>query len=90
MTERPAPLIAPRSTEDDEEQRFREALERLGGQIMQTLDAAIGLRSASPETQRSRHLVRGELTNALLRSLNTYHLHRATGPVKPHTKPRSM
>ena len=90
MTEKPAPLIAPRPHEDGEEQRFREALERLGGQIVQTLDGAIGMRTASPDTQRSRHLARGELVNALLRSLNTYHLHRATGPAKPTAKPRSI
>ena len=89
MTDKTPPLIAPRPSEDDDEQRFREAMERLGGQIMGTVDSAIGMRTASPDTQRSRHLVRGELVNALLRALNTYHLHRATGPVKS-TKPRSI
>lgn len=88
MTEKTPPLIGARPNEDDEEQRFREALERLGGQIMQTIDAAIGMRTAAPDTQRSRHLVRGDLVGALLRGLNTYHLHRATGPAK--TKPRSI
>lgn len=83
----PPPLIAPRRSEDDDEQRLREALERLGGQVMQTIDAAIGLRTAAPDTQRSRHLVRGALVNALLGGMNTFHLHRATGPAKP--KPRS-
>lgn len=87
--EKPAPLIAPRPHEDDDEQRFREAMERLGGQIMATVDAAIGMRSAAPDTQRSRHQARGELASALFRALNTYHLHRATGPAKT-PKPRSI
>lgn len=87
MTDKAAPLIAQRPNEDDDEQRFREAMERLGGQMMQTLDASIGLRSAAPETQRSRHLARGNLVSFLLQSLNTYHLHRAQGPVRQ--KPRS-
>jgi len=89
MTDKPVPLIAPRVNEDDDELRFREAMGRLGGQIMQTLDAAIMLRSAAPDTQRSRHLVRGEVTTALLRALNTFHLHRATGPMPRTIKPRS-
>lgn len=83
------PIIAPRANEDDEEQRFREAMERMGAQIMQTLDAAIQMRTAAPETQRSRHLVRGDLSAVLLRALNTFHLHRHAGQVsKP--KPRSL
>ncbi len=86
--ERPGPIIAPRTHEDDEEQRLREAMERLGGQIMATLDAAIQMRTAAPETQRSRHLMRGELTSALLRAMNTYHLNRYAGQVKP-IMPRS-
>jgi hypothetical protein len=89
MSEKPAPLIAPRPNEDDDEQRFREAMERLGGQMIATLDSAIGMRTASPDTQRSRHLARGDLVNAMLRSLNTYHMHRTIGPGKPH-KPRSI
>lgn len=79
MSAPPAPLIAPRPNEDDDEQRFREALERLGSQIMATMDSAICMRTASADTQRSRHLTKGELTNALLRALNTFHLHRAAG-----------
>jgi len=89
VSEKPAPLIAPRENETDEEQRFREALERLGGQLIQTIDSAIGMRTAHADTQRSRHLARGELQQALLRGLNTYHLHRATGPART-TKPRSI
>jgi len=87
--EKTAPIIAPRMNEDDEEQRFREAMERLGGQIIATLDSTIQTRTAAPETQRSRHLVRGELATALLRAMNTFHLHRHAGQAKP-TKPRSI
>jgi hypothetical protein len=86
LTERPAPLIAPRSGEDGEEQRFREALERLGTQIVQTLDAAIGMRTAHPDVQRNRHLARGHVQDALLRAQNTFHLHRALGI---STRPRT-
>lgn len=89
MTTNSAPLIAPRPNEDDDEQRFREALERLGGQMIQTVDAAIGMRTAGADTQRSRHLARGEMQQALLRMLNTYHLHRAMGPARI-AKPRSI
>lgn len=87
--EKPTPLIAPRVHEDDEEMRFREALERLGSQIMLTVDSAIQMRAAAAVTQRSRHTVRSELSGALLRALNTFHLNRSTGPAKP-TKPRSI
>lgn len=86
MSDKTAPLVAPRPNEDGEEQRFREALERMGAGLLQTLDAAIGMRTASPDTQRSRHLARGSLQDSLLRMLNTYHLHRATGPMR---QPRS-
>lgn len=74
---KPESLIAPRPNETDEERRFREAMERLGGQIMSTVDAAIGLRTASPGVQRSRHIVRGELGGALLRAMNTLYMHAA-------------
>jgi hypothetical protein len=88
--ERQAPLIAPRPNETDEEQRFREAMERLGGQIMTTLDSAIQTRTAAPETQRSRHLVRGELTTVLLRAMNTFCLNLNAGPNPKPIKPRSL
>lgn len=81
-------MIAPRRNEDDDEQRFREALERHGAQILQTLDASISLRTASHGTQRSRHLVRGQIVSALIGAMNTFHLHRAVGPAGA-TKPRS-
>jgi len=87
VSEKTTPMIAPRPNEDGEEQRFREAMDRLAGQMLQTLDASISLRTAAPDTQRSRHLARGHLLSFLLHSLNTYHLHQAQGPVRQ--KPRS-
>lgn len=74
---KPDPLISPRPSEEDEERRFREAMERLGGQIMSTVDSAIGLRTASSGVQRSRHIIRGELVGVLLRSMNTFYMHAA-------------
>jgi hypothetical protein len=85
MTEKPTPLIAPRSNEDDGERRFREALERHGDSMMQTLDAAVALRQAHPATQRARHLSRSALQDAMLRMLNTYWMHRAQGPAEHKT-----
>jgi hypothetical protein len=82
MNEKPVALIAPRTNEDGEEQRFREAIERYGEQLIQTLDAAIQLRQAHPDTQRARHLARGSLQGAMLRMLNAFFTHRALGPAQ--------
>lgn len=83
------PLIAPRPSEDDDEQMFREALERLGAKLMATLDQRIELRSSAPDTQRARHLVRGAVVTALTQGMNTYYLHRLLGPVRATITPRS-
>lgn len=83
------PLIAPRPAEDDDEQMFRESMERLGAKLMATLDAQVGLRTAASDTQRSRHLVRGAVVTALTQAMNTYYLHRLLGPVRATATPRS-
>ena len=89
MTATASPLIAPRPVEDDDEQMFREAMERLGGKMLNTLDQRIELRSSQPDTQRSRHLVRGAIVGALTQAMNTYYMHRLLGPVRATTPPRS-
>lgn len=83
------PLIAPRPTEDDDEQMFRESLERSGAKLLSTLDAKVELRTSAPDTQRARHLVRGAIVAALTQAMNAYYLHRHLGPVRVTTTPRS-
>jgi hypothetical protein len=56
-------LLPARPGESDDERRLREAVNRLGGQLMAALDAAIAMRSAPPEAQRQRHVARGSLVN---------------------------
>ena len=82
----PSEFIAPRLNEDDEEQRFREALERMAQKMIQTVDSAIELRTAAPNTQRGRHLARGELQTAMLRMMNVFNTHRAHGPARKPAK----
>jgi hypothetical protein len=67
-------LLPPRAGETDEEQRLREALNRHGGSLLSTLDSAIGLRTAPPDVQRSRHLARGHLMDALLTAQHAFTL----------------
>ena len=89
MTQKsPPPMLAPRPNEDDDEQMFREALERHGSKLLSTLDSAIELRAAAADTQRCRHLVRGSIVSALTQAMNTYYMHRLIGPVRAAT-PRS-
>jgi hypothetical protein len=57
------PLLPRRAGETDDERRLREALNRLGGQAMQAVDSAIGLRSATSVAARSRHRARGYLVD---------------------------
>jgi hypothetical protein len=83
-------FLVPRAGETDDEQRLREALNRLGGSALGALDSAIGLRTAAPETQRERHRARGAMRDALLMMQEVFSLHLHVGPTttKPQ-KPRS-
>lgn len=61
-------LLPPRKGESDEEARLREAVNRLGGQMLATLDAAISLRTAPAEAQKARHTARQALQDFALRA----------------------
>lgn len=65
----PQRLLPPRNGETDDEKRLREAINRIGGQLIATLDAAIKLRNAPAEAQRTRHMARGELVKVALLSM---------------------
>ena len=82
------PILPTRPGETDEEQRLREAINRLSGQFMSALDAAIAMRTAEPEVQRTRHLARGHLQNAAVTAMHTFTLHRYGGDDTQATNPR--
>lgn len=77
MSSQPSPFLPERPGETDDEQRLREAMNRLGGQMLGILDAAIELRTADNEVQRSRHLMRGQLQSVVLLAMHTHTLNRA-------------
>ena len=54
-------LLPERTNETDAERRLREAINRLGGQLIAVLDSAMSLRSAPDDAQRERHRARGHL-----------------------------
>lgn len=59
-------MLPVRVGETDKEKRLREALNRLGGQVVGAIDAAIEMRTAPQEAQRARHMARGAILEALL------------------------
>lgn len=54
-------LLPERMNETDSERRLREAINRLGGQLVAVLDSAMALRTAPSDAQRERHRARGHL-----------------------------
>lgn len=62
--------IPAKTGETDEEARFREAVNRLTGQLLQTLDSAIQLRTAPSHVQRVRHMARGDLMDFALKAMH--------------------
>lgn len=73
----PKDLLAPRTVETDAEQLFRERFNRLAGQIVDGLDAAIRTRTAPAEAQKMRQVMRQHLLNAGLSGLYAITLHQA-------------
>lgn len=67
-------LMPPRPGESDDERRLREALNRLAGQMVGTIDAAIQFRTAPQPAQRARHMARGELVKACLLGMQALYL----------------
>jgi hypothetical protein len=67
-------ILPPRAGETDDEKRFREALNRHAGNLLSTLDAALALRTAPPDVQRTRHLARGHLTDFCLKAMHAHAL----------------
>ena len=66
MTVKPPerPLLPDVFSQDPEVQRLYEAFNRLGGQLMTTIDAAIKFSAANPAAQRERHNARRHLLQA--------------------------
>lgn len=73
-------FLIPRPGETDEERRFREAIDRQATQLLQTLDAAINLRTAPSDAARTRHLARGDLLNFTLKALHAHALSNQADP----------
>lgn len=63
MTDAANRILATRPTESDAERRLREAINRHAGQLLGALDAALALRTAPGEAQRTRHRSRGHLAD---------------------------
>lgn len=64
--------LPPRSGESDQEQRLRESLNAASKKFLRSLDAALELRTAPAEAQRTRHLARNELQGAVLRAMHAF------------------
>lgn len=75
MSEAVKPFLPQRPGETDDEQRFREAMNRLGGKMLGTLDAALSLRTADHEVQRERHLARAKIKEACVSAMHTFAIH---------------
>lgn len=62
---------------DDERKRLHESLARQCEQILKTLDAALALRTAPQEAQKSRHLARQHLIDFYLRAMHAHDCRRS-------------
>lgn len=69
---KPAKTILPpeHPGDTDEERRLREFINRVAGQLLGTLDAALALRTAPAEAQRERHNARSCLEGFGLHAMN--------------------
>lgn len=56
----------------EDEERLREALNRQAQQMLDTLDAAMKMRTAPGPAKRQRHLAKTALEDALLRAVLAY------------------
>lgn len=65
-------FLPPRSNETDGERRLREAINRQCQALLNTLDAAIELRTAPGEAARARHLARGDLLGFALKAMHAH------------------
>ncbi|MEN9926282.1 MAG: hypothetical protein RL268_2408 [Pseudomonadota bacterium] len=82
-------LLPDRTGETDAEKRFREAINRLGGQLLQTLDAAIMLRTADQNAQRTRHLARNDLSDFAQKAMHAFYLAQAGTPTTDQIRRRA-
>lgn len=73
-------FLIERVGETDAERRLREAIDRQAAQLLQTLDAAISLRTAPSDAARTRHLARGDLLNFALKAMHAHALCAETAP----------
>ena len=69
MTDPVRDIIPARSGESDQERRMRETINRLAGQMIGALDAAIALRTAPGAAAKARHVARGHLTDFALHAM---------------------
>lgn len=77
---RPTDILPERAGESDSEKRLREALNRMAGQMLQTVDAAIGFRTAGDRAQQARNLARNHLTDFALKAMHAHGLAETTTP----------
>lgn len=70
MTDMTRDILPARASETDAERRMREVINRLGGQLISALDAAIGLRTAPGHAAKARHVARGHLTDFALNAMH--------------------
>lgn len=75
-TDKPEALLPDVYSDDTEVRRLWEAFNRLGGQLMSTIDAAVKMRTASPAAQRERHNARRHLQQAGQHAMNAIGFNR--------------
>jgi hypothetical protein len=74
-------FLPTRENETDAERRLREALNRHCGNAMAALDAALALRTAPQQAQKTRHLARDGMTDFCARAMLA--LSYAEAPITP-------
>ena len=81
-------FIPPRMGESREVQQLREMLNLRGGQMMQSLDVALRLRTAQPEVAKQRHRARNAFTDFALQVMHAIAL-AENQPSEPEKEPRN-
>lgn len=74
------PFIYPRANEDDDELRFREAINRIFTSALGTVDSVIRTRTASQDALRARSVVRARLIDAGHAAMEAFHIEKAKTP----------
>lgn len=74
-------ILPARAGETDDEQRLRETVNRLSGQMLAALDFALNMRTAPQVAQKARNLARNKMTEFGLAAMHSLALVEA-GKVK--------